>query len=106
MPISTHRYHIHNWRFYNNSLIQRGRITLWIDEKASKRWFAKAEKGKNGRPRIYSDDMILIALSLRSVFHLSLRSLQGFLESLMALMHTDLPIPSYTQIRPSNSFSW
>jgi len=35
---------------------------------------------------------------VRSVFHLSLRATQGFLESLVELMGVELPIPDYTTI--------
>ena len=35
---------------------------------------------------------------LREVFRLTLRSLQGFTQSVFEFMGLDLPIPSYTQI--------
>lgn len=69
------RYRIRNWKQYNRSLVQRGSITVW-----------------------FSDDAILTALLVRSVFHLPLRALQGFLTSLVLLMKIDLPIPDYTRI--------
>ncbi len=53
---------------------------------------------KKGHPTIYSDNAILTALMIRSVFHLPLRALQGFLTSLVLLMNIDLPIPNYTRI--------
>jgi len=92
------RYHITNWAEYNRSLIERGNLTIWIDEKASEKWIAPREQGKNGRPRTYSDDAILIALTLRTVFKLPLRALEGFLKSLLKIMQVALPTPSYSQI--------
>jgi hypothetical protein len=34
----------------------------------------------------------------RSVFHLSLRATQGFLESVVRLMQVDLPVPAYSTV--------
>lgn len=51
-----------------------------------------------GRPTTYSDDAILMLLTLREVFKLTLRSLEGFAKSVLRLMGLDLLIPSYTQI--------
>ena len=92
------KYRIRNWNDYNKSLIQRGSITLWFSEDAIKKWTAPKEIGKKGRPKLYSDDAILTALIIRSVFHLPLRALQGFLTSLVVILSVGLPIPSYTQI--------
>ena len=47
---------------------------------------------------MYTDTAIECALVVRSVFHLSLRATQGFLESVVRLMNADLPIPDYTTI--------
>ncbi len=92
------KYVIRNWGEYNKSLIQRGSITVWFSDEAVDKWIARKEKGKKGRPYIYSDDALLTALMIRSVFHLPLRALEGFLRSLICLMQVPLPIPSYTQI--------
>ncbi|MFQ5753695.1 MAG: IS5 family transposase, partial [bacterium] len=91
------KYRIRNWNDYNKSLIQRGSMTVWFSEDAIKKWPAQKEFGK-GRPKLYSDDAILTALIIRSVFHLPLRALQGFLTSLVIILSVGLPIPSYTQI--------
>ena len=78
--------------------MQRGSITVWFSEDAIEKWLAEKEEGKKGHPTIYSDNAILTALMIRSVFHLPLRALQGFLTSLVLLMNIDLPIPNYTRI--------
>jgi len=95
---SKRRYRITNWAEYNRSLIERGNLTIWIDDEAAKKWLAPKEKGKNGRPKTYSDEAILIALTLRVVFKLPLRALEGFLKSVIILMQLALPVPSYSQI--------
>jgi Transposase DDE domain len=92
------KYRIRNWNHYNKSLIQRGSITVWFSEDTIKKWSATNEVKKKGRPKIYSDDAILTALIIRSVFHLPLRALQGFLSSLIIMLSIGLSIPCYTQI--------
>ena len=80
------KYRIHNWPEYNKALVQRGSITLWFSEECQKKWH-DSSKEKKGRPRIYSDEAILCALLVRSVYHLPLRALQGFLFSLITDFH-------------------
>ena len=91
-------YRIENWPEYNRALVQRGSITIWIEDEALKNWFCKTSTGRAGRPETYSNDAILMLLILRERFGLTLRSLQGFAISLFLLMNLTLPIPSYTQI--------
>jgi len=99
-----HKYRIRNWNHYNKSLIQRGSITVWFSDEAVKKWRAPKEPRKKGHPFIYSDDAILTALIIRSVFHLPLRALEGFMLSLTMLMKIILPIPCYTQICKRSKF--
>lgn len=92
------KYRILNWSDYNRSLIQRGSITFWINEKSLKKWQSYKHTGKAGRPPKYSDDAILMLLIIRERFSLTLRSLQGFVESLFQLKKLKLDVPSYSQI--------
>jgi len=85
------RYRVRNWRAYNQALVGRGAITLWIDEAVIAGW--RAEVGR-GRP--YSDAAILCALSLRAVFKLALRQTQGFLEDLVRQLGLELEVPDYS----------
>lgn len=91
-------YRIRNWAEYNKALIQRGSITVWMDEKAIKNWFSSYHTCRVGRPATYSDEAILMLLILREVYKLSLRSLQGFVLSLFTAMGHDIRVPSYSQI--------
>jgi Transposase DDE domain len=91
-------YRIRNWTEYNKALIQRGSITIWIDEKTIKNWFSSYHTCLAGRPATYSDEAILMMLILREVYKCSLRSLQGFVQSLFKMRGLDLPVPSYSQI--------
>ncbi len=87
-----------NWRRYNRNLINRGNITLWISKNAVKKWLASKDKNHFGRPFKYSDGAIICAWTLRFTFHLTLRALQGFLESLRDRGFLPDFIPSYSQI--------
>ncbi len=91
-------YRIRNWPEYNRALIQRGSITVWIDEKAINNWFSSYHTCRAGRPATYSDEAILMMLILKEVYRRSLRNLQGFVQSLFSGMGLDLPVPSYSQI--------
>lgn len=91
-------YRIRNWSEYNRALIQRGSISIWIDEKAVKNWFSSYHTCRAGRPTTYSDEAILMMLILREVYKCSLRNLQGFVQSLFHAMNLNLPVPSYSQI--------
>jgi hypothetical protein len=100
MPKAAHlfRYRIRNWREYNHALINRGRLTVWVDEQAIRAW-RNTEPGHGpGAPRIYSDLAIDCALVFKAVYHLSLRAAQGFLSSVVELMKLTLPIPDYSTV--------
>jgi len=91
-------YRIRNWSEYNKALIQRGSINVWMDEESIKKWFSTYHTCQAGRPAVYSDEAILMMLLLREVYKLSLRSLQGFVQSLFSKLELTLPVPSYSQI--------
>ncbi len=91
-------YRVQNWKAYNRALINRGNITLWFSDSAIKHWYQPSPNHKQrGRPKTYSDSYIELALTLRSLFHLSLRATQGFMEGLVSLMGLDLKVSNYTR---------
>jgi hypothetical protein len=92
------KYKILNWKEYNKALIQRGSITIWIEDSSLDKWLSSKHTMKAGRPETYSDDAILMLLVLRERFGLTLRSLQGFAQSIFMLMQLFLKVPSYSQI--------
>lgn len=94
---TTEKYRIRNWSKYNKALVQRGSITIWFSPEIAEKWIVGKE-GKKGRPKKYSDDAILCALMLKSVYHLPLRALRGLLLSVVQLLGLQLPIPCYTRI--------
>src|SRR5271167_3890145 len=94
-PEFTFRYKVRNWPEYNRALVRRGQLTLWFDERAVAAERDMARNNEPGGPKVYAAAAIERALILKSVFHLSLRATQGFLESVATLMRLELPVPDY-----------
>lgn len=90
-------YRVRNWREYNTGLIARGDVTMWIDQSILTQG-SEAGPTRRGRPTVYSDAAIQMLLSLKQVFHLPLRALQGFAQSLRKLAFPSLPVPNYTTL--------
>lgn len=88
---------VRNWKDYNKNLVNRGRVTFWIDKKTTVNWYEKKASAR-GRPKKYSDTAIITILILKQVYRLTLRTSKGFAESIFNLMKLDLEIPCYTRI--------
>ena len=69
---------------YNQALVSRGSITFWFDRSIEQVWFFKksASTGR-GLDKTFSDVALLM---LRLHYKLSLRSMEGFVNSLFALL--------------------
>ena len=91
------QYRIRNWHDYNESLVQRGSITLWTSEEDIGAWKPNGPRKRGGQVQ-YSDGAIQCLLMVRSVFHLTLRATEGFLRSLFHLLEWELPVPDYTTL--------
>ncbi|HAT48848.1 MAG TPA: hypothetical protein DCS88_00745 [Alphaproteobacteria bacterium] len=59
-----HRYRIRNWREYNAALVNRGRLTIWFDEKAIDQWYAQERTGKPGASQTYSDVAVQCVITI------------------------------------------
>ncbi|PSW06078.1 IS5 family transposase [Photobacterium lipolyticum] len=92
------KYRTTNWKQYNQALVNRGSITFWIDEEAISSWLCTQHCDRRGRRFQYSDTAITTALMLKSIFKLTLRSSEGFLNSIFSLMKLPLRFPGYTCI--------
>jgi hypothetical protein len=91
-------YRVRNWGEYNAALVGRGRVTFWIDAQAAARWLEAKSSGKRGASCLYSSAAIECVLLVASVYGLSLRGAQGFVESIFALMGLPLPVPHYSTL--------
>ncbi len=78
---------ISNWKQYNQALVQRGSLTVWMDEQAIHPAVVLTPHGRRGRGFHYSDSAIETALMLKAVFKLPLRALEGFIYTLFKLMN-------------------
>jgi hypothetical protein len=96
------KYRVTNWSKYDQALVQRGNVTLWITPSAIKGWAAKPT-GRRGAPQKYSDLAIETALTLRLLFQLPLRQAEGFLRSLLELMDLRLEAPDHTTLSRRSS---
>jgi len=89
---------IRNWREYNENLVARGRVTLWVDAGVRNAWYNEKLSGKRGASITYSDEAILFVLMLQAVYHLPLRGAEGMAQSLFGLMGITLDIPDYSTV--------
>jgi len=94
-PKYKRKYRVGNWRADARALVQRGDVTLWLATDASNAW-RRAPCGRRGGQRKYSNLAIETALTLRLVFHSPLRQAEGFLRSVLSLMHVDREAPDHT----------
>lgn len=69
---------------------------MWIDDNTLANM--PDTEPTRGRPRQYSDALIQALLGLKAVFHLPLRALQGFAQSLRDLAFAELPVPNYPTV--------
>jgi DDE family transposase len=90
-------YRIRNWKEYNDALVRRGSLTLWVDRDTLRAWQYQGPN-QRGAQFAYSDLAIECLLTLRSVYHLTLRATEGFATSLFGLMQVDLTVPDYTTL--------
>jgi hypothetical protein len=90
-------YRIKNWREYDQALVQRGSITFWLAEDFEKTWRHTGEK-QRGSQFDYSDQAILVMLTVKEVFHLSNRGVEGFVRSIFRMLKINLPVPDHTTL--------
>ena len=91
------KYRVANWAAYNQALVRRGDVTVWVSSEAIAAW-TPGRSGRRGGQRRYSDLAIETALTLRLLYHLPLRQAEGFLHALFGMMRLDLSAPDYTTL--------
>ena len=85
---------ITNWSHYNQAPLTAV-IFFWFDEK-TRHWYNECTHGGRGRSNHFSDLAIETCLTLKAVFGLSFRALQGFTQSVLSLMKLPLEAPTYS----------
>ena len=97
-PCRKSLYRVKNWSEYDDkALVQRGSITIWIWEGFEKTWLYVGEK-QRGSQFDYSDQAILMMLTVKEVFHLTNRGVEGFMRSIFQLLKINLPVPDHSTL--------
>ena len=99
------QYRVIHWAEYNESLRQRGDLTIWVSEEAQSVWSAPRRTSRGGQRR-YSDLAIETCLTLRTAYRLGLRQTQGLMDSIGTLMGLDIRVPDFSTLsRRANGLS-
>jgi hypothetical protein len=90
-------YRVKNWSEYDPALVERGSITFWMSDDFEKTWMHTGKK-QRGSQFDYSDQAILVMLTVKEVFHLTNRGVEGFVRSLFQMMKINLPVPDHSTL--------
>jgi hypothetical protein len=88
---------VKNWKDYDRALVERGSITFWLSDGLEQTWRHSGEK-QRGSQFDYSNQAILVMLTVKEEFHLTNRQTEGFMRSLFAMMKIALPVPDHTTL--------
>jgi hypothetical protein len=78
------RYRVRNWAEHDRALVARGSVAPWFEDGTLARQWNAAPTGKRRAQPEYSAPAIQIMLTLKAVFGLTNRSVEGFVRSLWA----------------------
>jgi Transposase DDE domain len=90
------RYQTRNWREYDQGLVARGDLTVWISPDLA--WHGLEGTGRRGRPQVFTDTAIQAVLMLKVLYQLPLRAAQGMAGSLIRLARLDWRVPHYSTL--------
>ena len=90
-------YRVKNWTEYEKALVQRGSVTIWMADGYEKTWIYVGEK-QRGSQFDYTDQAILMMLTVKEVFHLTNRGVEGFVRSLFQMLKINLPVPDHSTL--------
>jgi hypothetical protein len=86
------KYKTKNWSSYNDSLKQRGSLSIWFDPEMV---WTPPPNGKRGRQQQFSDAAIQTCLTLKVLFGMLLRQTTEFVQSLLRLVGLDWTAPEF-----------
>ncbi len=93
------KYRVRNWADYNASLVQRGSLTLWVSPDVVRAWKPQPDGPRQRGGQVQFSDMVIeCLLTVRVVFHLTLRATEGFARSLFEMMKVNVEVPDYTTL--------
>jgi IS5 family transposase len=90
-----------NWREYNQALIKRGSLAVWVDTETLSQWRHAPDTEQprsRGAQKLYSDMAITMMATVQQIYRLPLRATQGMLSSIFQMMELDLPLPHYSTL--------
>lgn len=89
-----------DWAKYNDELVQRGSIDVWIEKGMIEVWeeLPDSPKRKRGAQKRYSDVAIITILRFGAIFHQRLRQTEGFVRSLFRSMNLELSVPDFSTL--------
>ena len=91
-----------NWDKYNQALVNRGDVTILLDNNLTSDEVTYRGHKKNchklGRRFIHSDQAILLVALLREMYHLPLRQAVGCARGVFRLSNISIPVPDYTTL--------
>jgi hypothetical protein len=90
-------YRVKNWTDYDKALVKRGSLIFWLTDDFEKNWRHTGAK-QRGSQFEYSDQAILIMLTVKEVFHMTNRQVEGFMCSLFAMLKIALPVPDHSTL--------
>ncbi len=98
MKKKTTKYRVRNWPKYNKALVNRGRLSMWIDIETLTLWHAPKKDGQIGHPKKYSDLAIECMAILKEVYRLPLRAAQGLMQSVLNALKAGQTAPDYSTL--------
>ena len=90
-------YRVRNWSEYEKGLVRRGSIIFWMTDDFEQTWLYTGKK-QRGSQFDYSNKAIEIMLTIKEVFHLTNRGVEGFVCSLFQMMDIGLPVPDHSAL--------
>ena len=96
-PTYKTKFRVTNWPEYDRALVRRGDLTIWFTPSAIRSW-PPLPTGLRGGQRKYSDPCVELALTLKLLFGLAWRSVEGLLGSLFHFVGFEAPIPDHTTL--------
>jgi len=91
-------YKVTNWPEYNQALVKRGDLTLWLNDAVIREWETPQPERRRGRPKTYSDTALECMLALRSFYRLPLRATEGLMQSIFVLLGVTCRVPTFATL--------
>lgn len=90
-------YRVKNWPENEKALVERGSITFWFSGDLKQIWLYAGEK-QHGNQFEYSENAIEFMLTIKEVFHLTNRGVEGFVCSVFEILSIHLPVPDHSTL--------